>query len=231
MPSVRLRERPRSGQKLPPQLSHQKRRFEGAINPKQSSRRARTDPQWGSAAPGRFDRSDVDLSHLHHRFEGALGRRAIGIGERGNQGAWRDLPRQAPLVLAPSAFAFLTAIADDRVPQAVGFGLVVGRNLEREGFVVLELRAAVQSDARDANHGELDRQDIPLFASRIVARRAKDPAYRAVGERLGVELRGVQGGAVVPETNRVFADHFRSPTDDRYLHSRATKRAWFLSKQ
>jgi hypothetical protein len=34
-------------------------------------------------------------------------------------------------------------MADDHVPQAVGFGLVVGRNLKREGFVMLEMRAAV----------------------------------------------------------------------------------------
>ena len=72
----------------------------------------------------------------------------------GSQGARRDLPRQAPLVLAPAACAFLAAIADDRVPQAVGFGLVVGRDLEREGLVVLEPGAAVQPEAGDAHHGE-----------------------------------------------------------------------------
>jgi hypothetical protein len=67
-----------------------------------------------------------------------------GSANRVSQGAWRDLPRQAPLVLAPAARAFLAAVFDDRVPQAVGFGLIVGRHLERERLVVLELRAAVQ---------------------------------------------------------------------------------------
>src|SRR5690349_8322900 len=103
-----------------------------------------------SAPPGRFDGSDVDLPHLHHRFESPLGGRAIGIGERVDEGAWRDLPRQAPFVLAPAAGAFLAAVADDGVPQTVRFGLVVRRDLERESLVVLELRAAVQSDAGDA---------------------------------------------------------------------------------
>jgi hypothetical protein len=65
--------------------------------------------------PGRFDRSDVDLSHLHHRLESALGRRAIRIGDRGSEGAWRDLPRQTPLVLAPAACAFLAALSDKRI--------------------------------------------------------------------------------------------------------------------
>src|SRR5262252_8745108 len=106
-------------------------------------------------APGRFDRGDVDLSHVHHRLESALGRRAIRIGDCVSEGAGRDLPRQAPLVLAPAACAFLSAISDDCVPQAVGFGLVVGRNLERERLAVLELRSTVQADAWDADHGEL----------------------------------------------------------------------------
>ena len=38
-----------------------------------------------------------------------------------------------------------------------------------------------------------------------------DRLHRAVLERLGVELRGFQRSAVVPETNRVLADHLGSP--------------------
>ena len=40
---------------------------------------------------------------------------------------------------------------------------------------MLERRAAVQADAGDADHGELDRQDIALLAVGIVARRAHGP--------------------------------------------------------
>jgi hypothetical protein len=68
------------------------------------------------AASSRFDRSDVDLSHPHHRFERAPCRCSVGIGYCGCQGAWRDLPRQSPLVLAPAACAFLAAVSDNRVP-------------------------------------------------------------------------------------------------------------------
>src|SRR5215470_10511466 len=80
-----------------------------------------------SAAPGCFDGRDVDLRHFHHRFESTLGRGAIGTGDHGSEDAWRDLPRQAPLVLAPAAGAFLAAVAHDGIPQAIRLGLVVRR--------------------------------------------------------------------------------------------------------
>ena len=38
--------------------------------------------------------------------------------------AWSDLPGEAPPVLAPAAGAFLAAVVDDRVPVAVGLGLI-----------------------------------------------------------------------------------------------------------
>src|SRR5690606_21485791 len=91
----------------------------------------------------RFDRSNVDLAHLHHRFERALGRRPIRAGIGGRQYAGRDLPRQAPFVLAPAAFAFLAAVTDDRVPQAVRLGLVVGCDLERECLAMFERRSPI----------------------------------------------------------------------------------------
>jgi hypothetical protein len=79
----------------------------------------------------------------------ALGRGAP-FGHRVRQHAWGDLPADAPSVLAPAALTFLPAMADDRVPVSVGLCLVVGRDLEGEGLVVLELRPAIEADARDA---------------------------------------------------------------------------------
>src|SRR3954447_18537693 len=58
------------------------------------------------AAERRFDLGDVDLFHIHHRFERALGGAAIGIVHRLEQDARCDLPGKAPLVLAPAAHAF-----------------------------------------------------------------------------------------------------------------------------
>src|SRR5262245_3914001 len=55
----------------------------------------------------------------------------------------RDLPANTPLVFTPAARTFLTAIADDGIPVAVGLVLIVGGDLEREGFVVSERGTAV----------------------------------------------------------------------------------------
>src|SRR5512135_1293690 len=53
-----------------------------------------------STATRRLDRSDVDLLHLHHCIERALGGGGIGIGDRFRQGDRRNLPGQSPFVLA-----------------------------------------------------------------------------------------------------------------------------------
>jgi hypothetical protein len=97
----------------------------------------------------RLDRGYVDLLHAQHRIERALCFVAAG-SQRLGQHARRDLPGDAPLVFAPAARALLAAVADDGVPVAVGLFLIVGGDLEREGFVVLEDGAAVQADARDS---------------------------------------------------------------------------------
>ena len=66
------------------------------------------------------------------------------------QRARRDLPRQAPLVLAPAAHALLAAVADDGIPVAVGLRLVIGGDLKRECFAVLERGTAIEADTGDA---------------------------------------------------------------------------------
>src|SRR5258706_9556238 len=91
--------------------------------------------------------------------------------------------------------------------------MVISRNLKREGLIVLELRAAVQPDAGNADRGELDREDITLLAVGIVARRAVHGADSAVRKGLRVEVCGVDCGAVVPQTDRVLAGHVSSPEE------------------
>src|SRR5437868_14466239 len=56
------------------------------------------------APDGSLDRGDVDLSHWQHRLEGPL-RRLTALVEGVDQRAWRNLPGEAPLVLAPAALA------------------------------------------------------------------------------------------------------------------------------
>src|SRR5262245_361591 len=76
-----------------------------------------------SPADRRLDRAHVDLLHRHHRIERALGDRGVRVGVGVDQDDGGDLPGQAPPVLAPAAIALLAAVADDRVPIAVGLGL------------------------------------------------------------------------------------------------------------
>src|SRR5215216_137616 len=115
-----------------------------------------------STAARRLDCSDVDLFHLHHRIECALGGSAIGIGYRFRQSQRCNLPGQAPFVLAPAARTLFTAVADERVP-------VSGCNLKRECFVVLEIGSAIKPEAGNSHHGKLDRQHIPLLPGRKIS--------------------------------------------------------------
>src|SRR5439155_2890842 len=97
-----------------------------------------------SAAPRRLDRGDVDFLHAHHGIECALCFSAAGR-QRLCQHARRDLPGDAPLVLAPAASTLLSSIADDGVPVAVSLLLIIGGDLKRESFVMLERGTAVEA--------------------------------------------------------------------------------------
>src|SRR3954468_19170967 len=113
-------------------------------------------------APSRgLDRGDVDLPHRHHGFHGALRGGAIRAGRRLKPHARRDLPGEAPAILAPAASALLAAIAHDRIPVTVGLFLVVGQDHEADRLVRLEIRPAIQADVRLAQDGKLDGE---LFA-------------------------------------------------------------------
>ena len=141
----------------------------------------------------------------------AAGGGAVGVAEGVGQGARGDLPGQAPLVLAPAAIALLAAVADDGVPVAVGLFLVVGGDLERERLALRERRAAVEAQAWDAEHGELDGEHVALLATGEIPGRAVDLADRAVRESGGVERRGAEGVVVEPQADRVLRDHAGVP--------------------
>src|SRR3954454_11469234 len=106
------------------------------------------------ARDGRLDLGDVDLLHRHHRLECPLGGAAVGIVQRLEQHARRDLPGEAPLVLAPAALAFLPAIIDNRVPIWVGLSLFLGHDHEADGLIRREVGPAVKANKGLAEHGE-----------------------------------------------------------------------------
>src|SRR5829696_3379643 len=122
-----------------------------------------------SAAPRRLDRGDVDLLHAHHRIKRTLCFIAAGR-QRLGQHARRDSPRDTPLVFAPAARTLLAAIADDGIPVAVGLVLIVGGDLEREGFAMFERGTAVEAETRDADNFEFDREHVALLAGWVVTR-------------------------------------------------------------
>src|SRR6266545_2689820 len=159
-----------------------------------------------SAASRRLDDGDVDLLHRHHRLEGALGLSATGR-HRVGQCAWGDLPGEAPAVLAPTARAFLAPIADNRIPVAVCLRLILRGYLEGERLAVLERRAAVETEAGNAEDGELHRQHIAGLAARVVARCLVDSGHFTIRKGGGVEPRRVLCVLVEPEADRVFGFH------------------------
>src|SRR5581483_1629434 len=141
------------------------------------------------------------------RFERAPGPVTAGV-QRLDQHARRDLPGDAPAILAPAARAFLAAVVDDGVPVAIGFFLRVGRDLEGKGFGLLECWATVQAEARNARHGEFNGQFVALLAAGEVRRRVVDGGHRAVGKRRGIEARGRERILLEPEADRVLRFHF-----------------------
>src|ERR1041385_3325054 len=160
--------------------------------------------------PRRLYRGDVDLLHTHHCFKRALcfftaDRQRVGQHSR------RDLPGDAPLVFAPTARALLAAIANDGIPVAVSLLLILGGDLDREGFVVLEDGAAVEADAGYPEDRECDRQHIAFIAGRVVAGGTVDGTHRAVGKRLGVEAGCSFGVLVIPKANRVLGHSLSFP--------------------
>src|SRR5258708_28263591 len=139
-----------------------------------------------SAAPRRFDRGGVDVLHADHGIECAVCFIAAGR-QRLCQHARRDLPGDAPLVLAPAARTLLASIADNSVPLAVVLLLIIGGDLKRESFCHLEGGTAVKTDAGDAGDCEFYRQHVALLAGWIITGCTVDDTHGAVGKGFGVE--------------------------------------------
>src|SRR6185295_16915961 len=95
----------------------------------------------------------------------------------------------------------------NRVPVAVRLRLIVGGDLEGERLGVLERRAAVETEAGNAEDGELHRQNIAGLAARVVARCLVDSGHFTIRKGGGVEPRRVLCVLVEPEAERVFWFH------------------------
>src|SRR5690606_38920774 len=134
------------------------------------------------------------------------------IARRFEQHARRDLPGEAPLVLAPTAGAFRTAVFRDGVPVAIGFFLVLRDHHEADRLVGLEIRSAVQADEWPAEHRELHGQLLAFLAAREFGRRGVNRSHLRVREHGGIELGGLTGLAFIePEARReIWVGHYFS---------------------
>src|SRR5205814_6285028 len=110
-----------------------------------------------------------------------------------------DLPGESPAVLAPTACAFRSAIADNRVPVTVRLFLILRRDLEGKGLGVPERRSAVETETGNAQDVELHRQHIALLAAWIVTGSLVNRGYFTIRKRDGVEARRPMRVLVEPE--------------------------------
>src|SRR6476659_2817111 len=92
---------------------------------------------------GALKRRDVELLHLQHRLHHAVRLGAIRIAEQARQRGRNDLPGDAELVLEPAALLDLSAGAEP-VPEVVHLRLRLAGDVERDRFVELEMRSAVE---------------------------------------------------------------------------------------
>jgi hypothetical protein len=99
----------------------------------------------------------------------------------------RDLPRKAPAVPAPATGGFLSTIAHNGVPIAVGLFLAIGLDHETDRLIRLVVGPTVQAYEALAEQGELDRQFRTLPNTRY--RRYMARTDMAIGKGSGVKLR------------------------------------------
>src|SRR5665213_3239957 len=78
--------------------------------------------------------------------------------------------------------------------------------LERDRFIELELRSAIQAGERLTHQGELDQQHVVRLTRGVVTRCAMDRIDMAVGEQGSIELGGFFSVAIEPEA-RGYARH------------------------
>src|SRR4051794_1724764 len=94
------------------------------------------------AVGGAAQRGDVELDHLEHRLHRAPGALRVRVREQLLHAPRHHLPGHAVPVFQPAALHFLPAFGQ-ALPEIVDLLLVLAGDLEGDGFVEGELRAAV----------------------------------------------------------------------------------------
>ena len=161
-----------------------------------------------------LDNGDVGAAHVHHGLECPAWRRRDQVGDGRRSARGRDLPRQAPTVLKPAAGAGLARRCRRWRSTGGRSRLVFGGHLEREGCWA-ERRPAVQAQAGNAQHGELDRQHVASWPGRgsRPARAGRRP--RCCRQGGGVEARASSAVPSNPQAHGVPAGRVRTPARPR----------------
>src|SRR3954447_26945101 len=108
------------------------------------------------------------------------------------------------------------APADDRLPIAIRFRLVLGHHHEADRLVGAKVGAAIEANERPAQEGELDRQLLAFVTARIIGCGGMRRPDMAVGEGAGVEFCRMAGLAMVePQAGHKFGHHFGSSLEWR----------------
>src|SRR5262249_38735735 len=95
------------------------------------------------------------------------------------------------------------------IPVAIRLFLIVCGDLEGKRLVVLEGRAAVETETRNAEHGESHRQHIALLATRVIGRRFMNGGDFTIRKTSGGKTAPLLRILVVPQANGVFGFHLR----------------------
>src|SRR5262245_24995385 len=96
-----------------------------------------------------FQRCDVELLHLQHRREDTLRLCFVRAVYQLGQNLRHDLPRESEFILHPSALLArgVSPVAELR-PVVIHLVLCLAFDLERDGFVELKMRTAIQRSER-----------------------------------------------------------------------------------
>jgi hypothetical protein len=151
-----------------------------------------------------FQRRQVDLAHLQHRLHDALRLVGIFVHQHLRQRFRDDLPREAELVLEPTAGSLFAALGK-LAPEVVDLLLRFTVDLERYRLVELEMRATIKGDEflpiDFKLHGHDRSRLLPVNLESLFSV-AADFSDLGIPENGGVKFRRFFGLSIEPQAGR-----------------------------
>lgn len=158
-----------------------------------------------------MDLGEIDLLHAEEGLHGAAGLVAVGAEGVVDEELGEDLPGDAEFVLHPATLlGFNGAAFGEPVPVVVDLGLGLTGELEGDGFVEFEMRAAIEGGESQAIEFKSDGHDrsgfmaVLLFSCVGVICDVGDPR---VFEDADVKVHGFFGIVIEPEAGSDLGVH------------------------